>query len=158
MLKPRIYRYEHGPDSVSMGNPVNAILGNFTLWWGWLGFNCGSTFGVSGNKWEFAERAALTTLNSSFSGGLLALSYSYYTLKKLDVALVINGILGGLVAVTSCAAFTVPLDSLIIGVLGSSVTLVVPTLMDKYHIDDPVGAVAVHGAAGMVSQAKTVSK
>lgn len=62
----------------------------------------------------------------------------------------INGILGGLVAITSCAAFTVPLDSLIIGVLGSAVTLVVQPIMDRYHIDDPVGAVAVHGGAGVV--------
>src|SRR6218665_3863074 len=150
MLKPRIYRYENGADTEAMGNPVNAILGNFALWWGWLGFNCGSTFGVSGSKWEFAERSAVTTLNSSFAGGLLALFYSYHSSNKIDVAIVINGILGGLVAVTSCASFCLPVDSIIIGCMGCAATLWIQPLMDKYHIDDPVGAVAVHGGGGIV--------
>lgn len=69
---------------------------------------------------------------------------------KVDIGIVINGILGGLVAVTSCAAFCTTFDSLIIGILGGLVTLFVQQLLDRYKIDDPVGAVSVHGGAGVV--------
>lgn len=72
MLRPRIKRYENGTDPLPMGNPTNAIVGTFALWWGWLGFNCGSTFGVSHNKWQFAERAAVTTLNGMLKYTLLS--------------------------------------------------------------------------------------
>ena len=131
-----------------MGNPTNAIMGTFALWWGWLGFNCGSTFGVTNNKWQFAQRAAVTTLNGSYAGGLLAMIYSYYSSRKADVGTIVNGILAGLVAVTGGAAFFTAIDSFLIGAIGAVLFLNVPPLMDKYRIDDPVGAVAVHGASG----------
>ncbi|RWS29086.1 putative ammonium transporter 3-like protein [Leptotrombidium deliense] len=148
MLKPRVKRYENGTNPLQMGNPTNAIVGNFSLWWGWLGFNCGSTFGVRNNKWAFAQRAAITTLNGSYAGGLVALFYSYYRTRKVDVSCVVNGILAGLVAVTSGAGFFKATDSLIIGAIGSIISCIIPTLMDRHRIDDPVGAVAVHGGAG----------
>ncbi len=56
-----------------MGSPTYALTGLFMLWWGWLAFNSGSTFGVTGNKWRLAARATVTTMASSFGGGLVAL-------------------------------------------------------------------------------------
>ena len=51
--------------------------GMFMLWWGWLGFNCGSTFGVSGGRWKLASRSAVCTINASCGGGVFATFYSY---------------------------------------------------------------------------------
>ncbi|KAL1441817.1 hypothetical protein MTO96_008324 [Rhipicephalus appendiculatus] len=61
MLKPRHGRYDHGTEPPPMGSPTNALVGMFMLWWGWLGFNCGSTFGVSGHKWKYAARTSKVT-------------------------------------------------------------------------------------------------
>lgn len=62
MLGPRIGRYTEGIDPLPLGNPVNACMGLFVLWWGWLAFNSGSTYGVSGAKWQYAARAAVMTM------------------------------------------------------------------------------------------------
>lgn len=62
MLGPRLGRYADGLDPLPLGNPVNACMGLFVLWWGWLAFNSGSTYGVSGAKWQYAARAAVMTM------------------------------------------------------------------------------------------------
>lgn len=62
MLGPRLGRYSEGLDPLPLGNPVNACMGLFVLWWGWLAFNSGSTYGVSGAKWQYAARAAVMTM------------------------------------------------------------------------------------------------
>lgn len=62
MLGPRIGRYADGINPLPLGNPVNACMGLFVLWWGWLAFNSGSTYGVSGAKWQYAARAAVMTM------------------------------------------------------------------------------------------------
>lgn len=69
MLGPRLGRYADGIDPLPLGNPVNACMGLFVLWWGWLAFNSGSTYGVSGAKWQYAARAAVMTMMGSFGGG-----------------------------------------------------------------------------------------
>lgn len=69
MLGPRLGRYAKGTDPLPLGNPVNACMGLFVLWWGWLAFNSGSTYGVSGAKWIYAARAAVMTMMGSFGGG-----------------------------------------------------------------------------------------
>ena len=65
-----------------------------------MGFNCGSIFGVSGDKWKYAARSAIVTLNASVGGGVLALAYSFIFFKRVDVLTLINGILASLVAIT----------------------------------------------------------
>lgn len=62
MLGPRLGRYADGLDPLPLGSPVNACMGLFVLWWGWLAFNSGSTYGVSGAKWQYAARAAVMTM------------------------------------------------------------------------------------------------
>ncbi|XP_035222186.1 LOW QUALITY PROTEIN: putative ammonium transporter 3, partial [Stegodyphus dumicola] len=73
LLKPRLHRYDQGTSSLAMGDPGNAIIGMFTLWWGWLVFNTGSSFGITGNKWQYSGRAAINTINASLGGGMAAL-------------------------------------------------------------------------------------
>lgn len=63
MLGPRLGRYANGIDPLPLGNPVNACMGLFVLWWGWLAFNSGSTYGISGSKWIYSARAAVMTVS-----------------------------------------------------------------------------------------------
>jgi ammonium transporter, Amt family len=103
MIGPRIGRYKDGADTPPppMGNAVNACVGLFFLWWGWLAFNAGSTYGLMGQKWEYAARAAFMTMLASFGGGCYALAHSMMKNKgKLEPSDMINGILASLVAIT----------------------------------------------------------
>ena len=90
------------------------------LWWGWLAFNAGSTFGVTSNKWQLSARACCTTLMASVSGGLVAMVQSYFmNNKKQDVLTVVNGILGALVGVTGgCAVYNMYCAT-VVGAVGS---------------------------------------
>ena len=75
-----------------MGSPSNAVIGLFMLWWGWLAFNAGSTFGISGSKWILAAKSTITTMIASFSGCVFAICHTLYeTDGKVDVLMVING-------------------------------------------------------------------
>lgn len=101
MLGPRTGRYDKGRGSLPMGNPVNACVGLFFLWFGWLAFNSGSTYGMSDAKWEYSARSAVMTMLASFGGGMYGFIYSFVKLKgKADPSDVINGILGALVGIT----------------------------------------------------------
>ena len=78
-----------------MGSPTNALVGLFMLWWGWLAFNSGSTFGVIGNKWRLAAKATCTTMAASLAGGAVAIVMSYFQSGgKVEVLATINGVLG----------------------------------------------------------------
>ncbi|XP_031364119.1 putative ammonium transporter 3 isoform X4 [Apis dorsata] len=100
MLGPRLGRYDNGIDPLPLGCPVNAIMGLFVLWWGWLAFNSGSTYGVSGQRWQYAARAAISTMLASMGGGLVGLGFSLNGPDRIDILSQINGILGSLVAIT----------------------------------------------------------
>ncbi|CAC5366114.1 amt [Mytilus coruscus] len=158
IVKPRYGRFSDDQVTVH-GNSVNAVLGLFILWWGWLGFNCGSTFGISGGKWKIAARSAATTILSSCSGGVMAFllskivnrtsshEYSYGFLlhkRKFDVQLLVNGILGSLVSITGICAVTTTWAAILIGAVGACVTTFGQIALVKMKVDDPVGAVAVH--------------
>ncbi|GIY63278.1 putative ammonium transporter 3 [Caerostris darwini] len=151
MLKPRLGRYDNGDNSsLSLGSPTNALVGMFMLWWGWLGFNCGSTFGVSGHKWKYAARSAIVTINSSVGGGISALVFSYLThRKKFIVTYLINGILASLVSITGGCALYHPWEALIVGAVGALLANCTVPILDKLHVDDPVGAIAVHGTGSI---------
>ncbi|CAG0893556.1 unnamed protein product [Darwinula stevensoni] len=118
--------------------------------WGWVGFNCGSTFGIRGEKWHYAGRAAISTVNASIGGGVAGLIYTYIRKKGIvNLEDVINAILGSVVAVTAGCAFYEPWESLTVGFLSGLAVLLVFPLYDKLRIDDPVGAFAVHGIGGL---------
>ncbi|XP_044002704.1 putative ammonium transporter 3 isoform X2 [Aphidius gifuensis] len=123
MLGPRLGRYDNGFDPLPLGNPVNAILGLFVLWWGWLAFNSGSTYGVNEDKWKFAARAAVSTVMASMGGGIVGLSFS----------------------LTNPHAW----EAVVVGMIGGFITCFTMPIIDKFKIDDPVGAFATHGASGI---------
>ncbi|ESP05195.1 hypothetical protein LOTGIDRAFT_102290 [Lottia gigantea] len=149
-LKPRIGRFDEGKTAPPMNNPAGAIVGMFMLWWGWLAFNCGSTFGISGGKWKLAAKSAVTTLISSFSGGIVGIGLSFVVYKKkYDVAYMINSVLGALVSITACCALVRPWEALVIGMVGGFCTIFVIKITEIAKIDDPVGAIGVHGGGGL---------
>jgi len=129
------------------------LFGLFMLWWGWIGFNCGSTFGISDNKWIVAARAGVSTLNAASAGGLVSMIYSRYRSggRFVHPADVVNGILGALVASSPTCATSHTYDSLIIGAIGSIIaTFINDTVMKKWlRLDDPVGAIGVHFGGGL---------
>ena len=123
-----------------------AIVGTLILAFGWFGFNAGST--LSGSDPQIATIAVNTMLSSS-AGAFTALFYVWYFLRKPDVGMVCNGLLGGLVAITAPCAFVSPASAVLIGVVaGALVAWSVTALERRLRIDDPVGAVAVHGVCG----------
>ncbi|XP_064619944.1 putative ammonium transporter 2 [Lineus longissimus] len=151
ILKPRHGRYDNGGEAPPLGNPTNCLVGMFMLWWGWLGFNCGSTFGISGGKWKLAAKSAVTTVNASMAGGSMGLLYSYIANKrKFMIPDLVNSVLGALVAVTAPCALIRSWEALVIGAIGGLGSVAGAAVMDGLKIDDPVGAVAVHAVGGMV--------
>lgn len=138
--------------SVSIIYPFNLnsfFQGLFVLWWGWLAFNSGSTYGVSGMKWQYAARAPVMTLISSFGGGSFAVLYSLYHAGIVDIVHLINGIIGSLVSVTAGCFLYRAWEAFFVGVVGSLLTCIAMPLIDRIGIDDPVGASAAHGVAGI---------
>ncbi|KAM3956130.1 ammonium transporter [Aphomia sociella] len=150
MLGPRLGRYAKGNAPLPLGNPVNAVMGTFVLWWGWLAFNSGSTYGVSGAKWQYAARAAVMTMMGSFGGGCFGLLFTLIKNKgKAEVMELINSILGALVSITAGCFLYRAWEALLIGMIGAAIASISGPLFDKMRVDDPVGASAVHGACGI---------
>ncbi|CAH1111858.1 unnamed protein product [Psylliodes chrysocephalus] len=150
MLGPRLGRYDNGITPLPLGNPVNAVMGLFVLWWGWLAFNSGSTYGLSGEKWEYAARAAVMTMISTFGGGTVSIFYTMIKLKgKIDTIDIINGILGSLVSVTAGCFLYCGWEALVVGIVGALLVCSSMPLFDMIGVDDPVGASSVHGVAGI---------
>ncbi|XP_019873312.2 putative ammonium transporter 2 [Aethina tumida] len=150
MLGPRIGRYDHGIAPLPLGNPVNAVMGLFVLWWGWLSFNSGSTYGLSGDQWHYAARAAVMTMLSTFGGGTVSIFFTMIKSKgKIDSIDIINGILGALVAITAGCFLYQAWEALLVGTIGALLVCFSMPLIDMMGIDDPVGASAVHGIGGI---------
>mmetsp|Transcript_27974 Transcript_27974/g.68122 ORF Transcript_27974/g.68122 Transcript_27974/m.68122 type:complete len:308 (+) Transcript_27974:1-924(+) len=129
------------------------LFGLFMLWWGWIGFNCGSTFGITDNKWIVAARAGVSTLNTASAGGIVAMIYSRYRSggQFIHPGDVVNGILGALVTSSPTCATVHTYDPLIIGAIGSLFTnWINDRVMKKWlRLDDPVGAIGVHLGGGL---------
>ena len=150
MIGPRLGKYnkDNTPNAIPGHNIPMAVLGTLILAFGWFGFNAGSTF--AGTDFRFAVVAFNTMIASC--GGVLASTLWIWFVRgnKPDVSMMCNGLLAGLVAITAPCAFVTPFGGLIIGLI-SGVLVVESTLFveKKLRIDDPVGAVAVHGANGL---------
>ncbi|XP_043281268.1 putative ammonium transporter 3 isoform X2 [Venturia canescens] len=149
MLGPRLGRYDKGFEPLPLGCPVNAIMGLFVLWWGWLAFNSGSTYGISGERWQYAARAAVSTMMGSMGGGLVGLGFSLTNPNGIDILSQINGILGALVAITGGCFLFRAWEAMLVGMIGGFITCFVMPALDRAYIDDPVGASATHGASGI---------
>ena len=130
-------------------NLMLATLGTFILWFGWYGFNVGSTLGAS--DVNALGLVAVNTTLAACAGALSAMLYAYMTQGgKWDLPLILNGSLAGLVGITAGCAFVSPVSSMIIGVLAGVLVVVTISVVEAAKIDDAVGAFAVHGACGML--------
>ncbi|MCU1356876.1 MAG: ammonium transporter [Acidimicrobiales bacterium] len=124
-----------------------AAIGAVILWFGWYGFNPGST--LSAMDWEGIGRVATNTTLAACAGGMVAVFFVYPRSKKWDVGMSINGFLGGLVAITCPCYWVSPGGAILIGAVAGVVVPLGVDLLERLRIDDPIGAVAVHGFAGV---------
>ncbi len=124
-----------------------AAIGAVLLWFGWYGFNPGST--LSAMDWEGIGRVAMNTTLAASAGGLVAVFFMYRRIKKWDVGMSINGFLGGLVAITCPCYWVKPEAAILIGAVAGILVPYATDLLEHMRIDDPVGAVPVHGACGI---------
>jgi Amt family ammonium transporter len=148
VVGPRIGKFrKDGTIALMEGhNLPMAIMGTFVLAFGWFGFNAGST--LAATEPRIAEIAANTAIASA-TGALTALFYVWQRHRRPDVGMACNGMLGGLVAITAGCAFVSPPAAALIGVVaGLLVAWAVRVLESGLRIDDPVGAIAVHGGCG----------
>jgi Amt family ammonium transporter len=126
------------------------VLGAFLLWIGWFGFNGGSVGSISSK--ENANTVALVVMNTNNAGligGLIVMILGYLKYKKFDITMILNGALGGLVAITAGADVVSPYAALIIGAIGGALVFYAVPFFDKLKIDDPVGALSVHLVNGI---------
>lgn len=125
-------------------------LGGLLLWIGWFGFNGGSAFNISSK--ESADLVGLIILNTNTAGlaGAISSTLIIYTeYKKLDITMILNGALGGLVAITAGADVVGLWEPIIIGAIGGALVVFAVPFFDKLKIDDPVGALSVHLVNGI---------
>ncbi|KAK7231152.1 ammonium transmembrane transporter [Aureococcus anophagefferens] len=135
-------------DFAGSGTPVYQALGIFILWMGWYGFNCCSTLYIDGYAQSAAHVAVTTTLGAA-AGCLSTSAIGYAIFHYIDPGYVYNGVLAGLVGITSPCAVVSPAGAVIIGALAGPVYVAASTAVKKAGIDDAVDAFAVHGACGM---------
>lgn len=127
-----------------------ATLGTFILWLGWFGFNGGSTLQLSSIGAANEVASVFLNTNAAASGGLIgALIVARILFGKADLTMALNGALAGLVAITADPASQSPLMSTIIGLIGGVIVVFSILALDKLKIDDPVGAISVHGSVGI---------
>src|SRR5215210_4683239 len=126
---------------------VIAASGGLLLWFGWYGFNPGST--LSAMDFEGIGRVAANTTLAACAAGLTSMSVAYVQSKKWDVSFTVNGFLAGLVAITCPCYWVSPAGSIIIGAVGGVVVVFGVELLEWLRIDDPIGAVPVHGFCGV---------
>src|SRR5213082_1014957 len=152
LLGPRIGKF--GKDG--RANPIPghnmpyAVLGTIILWFGWFGFNPGSTLGVvTGDRIGYFGYVALTTNLAAAAGALGGVATAWAVLRKPDVSMMLNGALAALVAITAACGFVAPWAAIVIGLASGFVAVTGVLVVERLGIDDPIGAVAVHGASGV---------
>ena len=152
LLGPRKGKY--GPNgearAIPGANLPLATLGMFILWMGWFGFNGGSTLKLGGIAVANEVASVFLNTNAAAAGGLIAALITAYVLfRKADLTMALNGALAGLVAITAEPADPSPFLATIIGALGGVLVVFSILTLDKLKIDDPVGAISVHGVVGI---------
>ncbi|MFH1361909.1 MAG: ammonium transporter [bacterium] len=149
MLGPRIGKFnKDGSANAIAGHSIPlASLGVFILWFGWFGFNPGSTLSVANG--DLIARVAINTNLAAAAGGIMAMFFVWKLFGKPDLSMAMNGALAGLVAITAPCAFVDPWAAIVIGAIGGILVILGVILLDKIGIDDPVGAFPVHGINGV---------
>lgn len=152
VLGPRKGKYaaDGSVQAIPGANLPLATLGTFILWMGWFGFNGGSTLQLSGVGVANEVASVFLNTNAAASGGLIAaLIVARIMFGKADLTMALNGALAGLVAITADPASQSGLMSTIIGAIGGIIVVFSIVFFDKIKIDDPVGAISVHGVVGI---------
>jgi ammonium transporter, Amt family len=151
VLGPRLGKYNR--DGTINPMPAHhipmALLGAFILAFGWFGFNPGSTLGVSGGGLNRVGIVAVATMLAGAGGALSATLYMVLKTGKPDPTMIANGLLAGLVAITAPSGFVGANAGFIIGVIAGVLVCAAVAIFDKLRIDDPVGAISVHGVCGL---------
>jgi Amt family ammonium transporter len=147
LLGPRHGKYVDGEVRPIRGhNMALAAIGVFLLWFGWYGFNGGSV--LSANPGPLGLVFVTTSLAAA-AGGITASVVSWVILKKPDLSMGLNGILAGLVGITANADIVSPMGSIVIGIVAGVLVFVAVIGFERLEIDDPVGAISVHGVCGI---------
>ncbi len=148
ILGPRRGKYnKDGSSNILAGHNIPiAALGVFILWFGWFGFNAGSTLSVGDGN--LIARVALNTNLAAAAGGISSMIIIWAKYGKADMSMTMNGILGGLVGITAPCAYVGPESAILIGFIAGIVVVYGVLFIDRLRVDDPVGAVAVHGLNG----------
>ncbi len=152
LLGPRSGKYQESGaiKAIPGANLPLATLGTFILWMGWFGFNGGSTLKLGGIGVANEVANVFLNTNAAASGGLIAAMITARLLfGKTDLTMCLNGALAGLVAITAEPADPTPLLSTFIGAIGGVIVVFSIVALDKLKIDDPVGAISVHGTVGI---------
>ena len=151
VLGPRIGKYVNGKSKIIYGHSLTlGALGIFILWFGWFGFNGGSTFGITGTNRDVVGQVFATTNIAAAMGGVTALAYTWIKDKHASIGATLNGVLAGLVGITAGAHVISPFNAIWVGLITSLiVTISIEVLDKKMKIDDPVGAISVHGIGGV---------
>ncbi|MBK5207962.1 MAG: ammonium transporter [Flavobacteriaceae bacterium] len=150
LVGPRLGKYTNGKSNAIPGhNLLIGALGIFILWLGWFGFNAGSQLAISGDNANAVAGIVITTNLAAAAAALTAMFVSWGLYGKPDISMTLNGALAGLVAITAGCAAVSPMGATIIGIIAGVVIVFSIEFIDKkLKIDDPVGAVSVHGVCG----------
>ena len=147
VLGPRIGKFnKDGSANPIVGHNMGmATLGVFILWLGWFGFNAGST--TSMDSGAFARIALLTNLSAA-GGALGSLTVCWIRFKYPDISMTLNGALAGLVGITAGCYTMTPIGAILVGILSGVLVFFAVLFVERMGVDDPVGAVSVHGVCG----------
>jgi ammonium transporter, Amt family len=151
VLGPRLGKYnKDGSANAMPGHNLNmAAIGTFILAFGWFGFNPGSTLGASGSGNLRIGEIAVVTMLAGASASVAAMFYAKATVGKYDPGYMINGILAGLVAITAPSGYVSPISAVVLGAVAGILVCVAMVFIEKtLKVDDPVGAISVHGVCG----------
>ncbi|MDO6507161.1 ammonium transporter [Colwellia sp. 4_MG-2023] len=136
-------------NAIPGANLPMATLGTFILWMGWFGFNGGSVLKLADiNSANSVAMVFLNTNAAAAAGAIAALVFAKILFKKADLTMTLNGALAGLVAITAEPSTPTPLQATIFGAIGGIIVVLSVIALDKAKIDDPVGAISVHGVVG----------
>jgi Amt family ammonium transporter len=151
LLGPRIGKFgpDGKPNAIPGHNMAFTTLGVIILWFGWFGFNPGSTLSVDFGGVGFFAYVALNTNLAAAAGVVGAVVTSWVVIKKPDLSMMLNGAIAALVAITAACAFVAPWAALVIGFVAGVIVVLGVLLVERLRIDDPIGALAAHGMAGV---------
>jgi ammonium transporter, Amt family len=147
MLGARKGKYEEGKINTIPGHSIPlATIGVFLLWIGWFGFNGGSVLSANPTEVSFVF---VTTALAACAGALAAMITTQFLMKSLDASMALNGILAGLVGITAGADVISPMGAVAVGAIAGVIVVFAINFFDRIKIDDPVGAISVHGVCGI---------